>query len=74
MALNKAHIIFLAVLLSACAPSIPTVNDPLHPEVDGEEMSSVQFLQRYCMGVDTDPTCSDVRNAVAESLKSLSAQ
>jgi hypothetical protein len=74
MILNKALIIVLAALLSACASGIPAVDDPLHPEVDGEQMSSVQFLQRYCTGENMNATCSDVRGAVAESLKSLSPQ
>lgn len=68
---KPALAVLLAVSLSACT-GIPTVEDPGHPEVDGESMSSVQFLQTYCMGENDNITCNDVRNALAQDLKSLS--
>ncbi|MGZ8215804.1 hypothetical protein [Methylomagnum sp.] len=69
---HASLIAILAALLSACASGIPSVDDPLHPVVDGESVPSVQFLQKYCMGENMNATCSEVRNAVAESLQSPS--
>lgn len=56
-------IISTAVLfISGCGDSVPEVQDPHNPKVDGVAMSKTDFLAKYCDG-KVQETCQKVRNA-----------
>lgn len=50
--------------LSACDQGVPKVNDPHNVTVNGEKMTQLAFLDRYCVEQVADPTCSKVRHAM----------
>lgn len=54
----------LPLLLAGCG--IPRVDDPHRIVVDGQPMTQVAFLQRYCQGEDLHPTCSKVAQAMLQ--------
>lgn len=58
----------LALLLGACAKSnsVPQVDDPHHPVVDGKAFSPKEFLQTFCKDAEKqDTTCINVSRAMS---------
>jgi hypothetical protein len=56
--------ISVAFLLSGCGDDVPKVADPHKPEVNGQTMTSRDFLEKYCMEKKGDETCIAVRKAL----------
>ena len=52
----------------ACEREVPHVADPDNIVVNGEEMSQTDFINKYCIGKENDPTCSKVLDVAAKNL------
>lgn len=50
--------------LAGCGPRIPKVDDPHRIVVDGKPMTARAFLDKYCQGQATHPTCVAVSRAM----------
>ena len=51
------------IFVLACERDVPQVDDPNKIVVNGEEMSQTDFLNKYCIEKENDPTCSKVMDA-----------
>ena len=63
---NIFLIICAALFLTACNDGVPSVKDPHHVEVDGEKMTQLAFLEKYCIGKTTSETCHKVKHAMIQ--------
>lgn len=50
-------------LLAACN-KVPAVADPHHITIDGQPLTQMAFLERYCSGQPLQPTCAAVSQAM----------
>ncbi|SEO19593.1 hypothetical protein SAMN05216404_11373 [Nitrosospira multiformis] len=57
-----------ALMVAACGQEVPQVDDPHNIVVNGEEMSQADFLDKYCIGKESNPTCSKVLDAATRNL------
>ena len=53
---------------AACGQEVPHVDDPHNIVVNGEEMSQADFLDKYCIGKENNPTCSKVLDAATRNM------
>lgn len=63
----------LAVLavLAGCSDPVPKVDDPRNIVVDGQAMTAMAFVEKYCADKAEHETCLKVRRAmVADATKS----
>ena len=60
--------IALACTVVACTEkdTVPKVADAHAPVVDGQKMTSKDFLNKYCSGKTSSSTCEEVKNAMAK--------
>lgn len=58
----------LACTVVACTEkdTVPKVADAHAPVVDGQKMTSKDFLNKYCSGKTPSSTCEEVKNAMAK--------
>ena len=49
-----------ALLLSGCNDGVPKIDDPAKPVVDGKEMTTSEFLEKYCIAKKDNETCMRV--------------
>ncbi|SET72720.1 hypothetical protein SAMN05216412_11518 [Nitrosospira multiformis] len=56
------------IFVLACEREVPHVDDLDNIMVNGEEMSQTDFINKYCIGKENDPTCSKVLDAAAKNL------
>lgn len=54
----------VAVMLVGCGKPVPNVEDPHRIVVDGQPMTQVAFLDRYCQDKAAHPTCLEVSHAM----------
>ncbi|MEY3201040.1 MAG: hypothetical protein RIR70_590 [Pseudomonadota bacterium] len=52
--------IAILVSLTACDDGVPEVEDPQNIVINGQKMSSVAFLEKYCIGKTNNETCAKV--------------
>ncbi len=65
-----AGLLGLAVL-AGCSDPVPKVDDPRNIVVDGQAMTQMAFVQKYCADKADHETCLKVRRAmVADATKS----
>ena len=57
-----------ALVVAACGQEVPHVDDPHNIVVNGEEMSQADFLDKYCIGKENNPTCSKVLDAATRNM------
>ena len=57
-----------ALVVAACGQEVPHVDDPHNIVVNGEEMSQADFLDKYCIGKESHPTCSKVVDAATRNM------
>ena len=63
----RALLLLPALVVVACGPEVPHVDDPHNIVVNGEEMSQADFLDKYCVGKEKNPTCSKVLDAATKN-------
>ena len=64
----KAIWLLPGVFVLACGQEVPRVDDPHNIVVNGEEMSQADFLDKYCIGKENNPTCSKVLQAATQNM------
>jgi CheY-like chemotaxis protein len=57
------------IFVLACEREVPHVDDPDNIVVNGKEMSKTDFINKYCIGKEKDPTCSKVSDAAGTRIK-----
>lgn len=64
-------VILLSFLLAGCDDGVPKLSDPHNPvDEKGKSIKGTEFLERYCLGKQTNETCIKVQRAVStDSLK-----
>jgi len=56
-------VISLALAITACSDAAPRV-DPEKPVVDGQPMTQIEYLGRFCRDKQADPMCVEVAQAM----------
>ncbi|SEO25943.1 hypothetical protein SAMN05216404_11566 [Nitrosospira multiformis] len=64
----RAMWLFPAIAFLACEREVPYVDDPNNIIVSGEKMSQTDFLNKYCIGKEDNPTCSKVLDAATRNM------
>jgi hypothetical protein len=64
--LCAARVLTLTLVLTGCADSVPSVEDPHNIVIDGLQMTQQAFLLQYCSGKKDNETCLRVSQAMAQ--------
>jgi hypothetical protein len=64
----RASWLLPGIFVLACEREVPHVDDPHNIVVNGEEMSQADFLDKYCIGKENNPTCSKVLDAATQNM------
>ena len=69
MPMSRLYWLLTALVAYACDKDVPHVDDPFNIVVNGVSMSSADFLNKYCIEKEVEPTCLKVRHAVRTSIR-----
>lgn len=64
---NALIVAGIGMLSAACSKSAPTVEDAQNIVIDGVKLSQGDYLEKYCRGLEDDPSCIKVRTAKLQS-------
>lgn len=54
----------ISLLMAACEQGVPHVDDPHNVVVNGQTMTQLEFLEKYCVGKVADENCAKVSYAM----------
>lgn len=58
-------------LMSACTRDpVPPISDPENIVIDGQRMTKVEFMNKYCQGKTDHETCNMVGQAIGRAASS----